>query len=545
MGFIRVARGQGYFFGYYLEDLVEPDAKCRFVVELVDQLHLDKLYDRYSEKGADAIDPKILLATWFFAYSEGITSRRRLERACRRDTHFIYVSGNLRPDHSTLGRFHQCHRDLFSEYFAEIVGLAVEKDVAGFSSVAIDGSKLQASCSHKQNRDSEQLDKAIESVRQTLAEQLQSCECDEQPENSLSHHDQPTGKETKIKEHKKREELLLKRQQQLDERKKTLKPEHRKNHKINLIEPDAPVMQQVNGDKTRPGYNAQIAVDIPTMLIGSCDVVDDRNDKKQFSRQHQKLNEIVGDNKERQHTADSGYHSLEQLAYIDANGINAVIADPTPDSRATAKQIPSIEKLLAANHPIKQSHFIYHRDEDYYQCPVGKKLELKRTQNHKDHQLKIYEKEGCHACLLAHLCLSPKNRTGKRYLRRDEREGLAEDMYQKLQTAHAKARLKRRAQTVEPVFGIMKESLGFRRFRLRGLSNVRSEFALMCIAYNINRLFVLLGGLWESEKSTSEDAHLFVSTISVILAILQTRIVFNDHEYRRRSKIRDRKKAIR
>lgn len=47
--------------------------------------------------------------------------------------------------------------------------------------------------------------------------------------------------------------------------------------------------------------------------------------------------------------------------------------------------------------------------------------------------------------------------------------------------------------TVEPAIGNIKENLGFRRFRLRGLSQVQGEFNLMCIAHNINKMYILLG----------------------------------------------------
>ena len=52
---------------------------------------------------------------------------------------------------------------------------------------------------------------------------------------------------------------------------------------------------------------------------------------------------------------------------------------------------------------------------------------------------------------------------------------------------------RKRQQTVEPVFGIIKEVLGFRRFHLRGLSKVEAEWKLVCLSYNLKRLFKLIG----------------------------------------------------
>jgi hypothetical protein len=64
-------------------------------------------------------------------------------------------------------------------------------------------------------------------------------------------------------------------------------------------------------------------------------------------------------------------------------------------------------------------------------------------------------------------------------------------MAHRLKTASGKALYKLRKQTVEPVFGIIKEVMGFRRFSLRGLAKVQLEWTLVCVSYNLKRLFNL------------------------------------------------------
>lgn len=68
MGFINGDREQIGLLGYSLDDFVEKDSKARFIVKIVDTLDTKKLYSRYSNQGADAIDPKVQLATWFIGY---------------------------------------------------------------------------------------------------------------------------------------------------------------------------------------------------------------------------------------------------------------------------------------------------------------------------------------------------------------------------------------------------------------------------------------------------------------------------------------------
>lgn len=64
-------------------------------------------------------------------------------------------------------------------------------------------------------------------------------------------------------------------------------------------------------------------------------------------------------------------------------------------------------------------------------------------------------------------------------------------MAHRLETKAGKDLYGLRKQTVEPVFGIIKEVLGFRRFLLRGLDNVSLEWTLVSTSYNLKRLFNL------------------------------------------------------
>lgn len=519
MAFAVVNRNQGDLIGFSLNDFVSADARCRFIVEMVKNLDLSALYESYSELGTKGKDPAVLLATWFFAYTEHITSTRRLEQACARDLHFLYVSGNLHPDHSTLSRFRQKNLDLLPKYFLQLTHLGMENGFGDFKDVATDGSKMQAACSRKKSKNSDELQAMLRRTRQKIDDYMK--ECDRLEAADVQEGDDLNSIRAKLKELREQEQLLLERQQQLNERLQQLRPEDRENHSINLTEPDAPMMKRVNGDKSLPAYNAQITVDTQTMLIGAEEVVQDRNDSDQLKLQLEALNQNVGEDPERKATADSGYHSLEQLEYVEEHHVDAVIADPTPEDRSVKPQPTSAEQLLKANKKMTRSDFAYHAEEDYYECPMGEKLEpLKKIKKGK-RNYQVYTKTSCQGCVLAHLCLAKNNKAGLRSINREAREPLAEKMYHRLQTDEAKARLKRRAQTVEPVFGTMKENLGFRRFRLRGLKKVRGEFALMCIAYNLARLYVLMGGVRPDRKksrSVGDDDALFFVRILILLS---------------------------
>ncbi len=74
-----------------------------------------------------------------------------------------------------------------------------------------------------------------------------------------------------------------------------------------------------------------------------------------------------------------------------------------------------------------------------------------------------------------------------------ENASAREVMEHKLETPHGKELYRKRKHTVEPVFGIIKHCLGFRQFLTRGKENVSNEWNLVCSAYNMKRMFNLIG----------------------------------------------------
>ncbi len=483
MGFIKANRKQQNFLGYSIDDFAKTDSKCRFIVKTVSRLNLSKLMSRYSDQGGDAYAPDMMLALWFYAYSQGITRTRKLEELCTYDTRYIYLSCNLRPDHTTLSRFRQHHIDLLADYFVEIVMIAEQEGYLGLDRISIDGTKINASCSRKQSIRDDALTRRIEAVRRDIADYMLRCDCAEQFDS------QQVDLETLREEKQRLEELekkLVERQRELEERKKTLKPEHRKKHQINIVEPEARFMPKIDG----PAYNAAAAVDNNTQFIVANDVTNDPNDQKQFSPMHQKIKQNLPKNPQCQYTADSGFHSLDQLEYIEENKIDAVIADPTPENRSNNRKPTSIKNILEEQRKVKRSDFTYHAEGDYYSCPGGDKLIRVRSYRSGNKRLFLYRASKCISCPIFKQCVSSKKNL--KQIHRDHREELAERMSDKLNSVDARDRLKERDTTVEPAFGNIKQNLGFRRFNLRGLEKVKGEFTLMCIAHNLNILFKMI-----------------------------------------------------
>ncbi len=130
-------RKQLTLFGYCLDDFVSPDDKCRIIVDIINHLNLNDFYEEYASRGAPALDPAVMLAVWFFAYAEGITTSSRIEELCRRDMKYIYLSANLKPNRGSLNRFRKRHIDILPEYFRKIIEIAENRSVHDFSRIKV------------------------------------------------------------------------------------------------------------------------------------------------------------------------------------------------------------------------------------------------------------------------------------------------------------------------------------------------------------------------------------------------------------------------
>jgi transposase len=505
MNFLSKDRNQNNLIGYCLDDFVPKDAKCRLIVSLVKTLNLKRLYSRYSSQGNPAFEPSTMLATWFLAYCERETRTRKLEELCKRDLHFIYISSNLQPDHTSLSRFRKTNIDLMKEYFSQLVLLIKKKNSAEFKDIAIDGTKIQAASSKDNSLTEEGLSRELKRIHHQINDYLEECEINDDDSNT-----DVSKVRKKIKALKKKEQQLIQHDKELKKRKKKLKAEHRKNHRINITEPEAYVMNKVNGTQKLPGYNAQVSIDTKTQIIAANDVVQDRNDAHQFKQQHKNVEKNLGRDPDREYTTDSGYHSLQQLEYVKENQIKAIIADKSPKTRSQSKRVN--QKDIVRKDKFDRSDFIYNKEKDYYQCPAAKKLVFIETTKIHGRRSRRYKCFDCDRCKYRLKCLPQKRRDNFRQIVRDEKEYLAEKMYQKSQTEYGKNKLIRRKYTIEGVFGNLKENLGFRRFRLKGLSSVQGEFNLMCIAHNINKIYILFIQLF------SPDYY---------IRIFKERIIFN------------------
>ncbi len=150
--------------------------------------------------------------------------------------------------------------------------------------------------------------------------------------------------------------------------------------------------------------------------------------------------------------------------------------------------------------------FIYDAEANCYYCPLGRVLGFEQTKREKGRETRyVYRCKDCEGRPLAGICRDPNSQRG-RSISRDEHEPLRERMHAKMQTEAARTTYNRRMHIGETPFAIIKNIFEVRRFLLRGLEKVRTEWRWVCTAYNLKKLMTLIAALRAEGKEITVNA---------------------------------------
>jgi len=454
------ARAQLSYDTWCLEQLVPEDAFVRVLDAILDRLDFTAFEAAHPGGGRPAHPPRLICKLLIYGYSQGVRSSRELSRRIERDQHVMWLAHGMRIDHEVFSDFRKDFGDLFKDIFEQTVRLAASLGIVRFGHISIDGSKIAA---HARRRAADQkaLDRAIARVRKQIAEAIQ------QAEQTDTAEDEQFG-DRRGDELPKELASLQARNEKLEEAMRRLQESGQEHVCVN--DPDAPIQKTQDGK--RPGYNGQISVDDEEGIITAQDVVPDQNDTAQFMPMAQQTVENLG-RKPDEFAADIGYHSGEALSDADEAKYNAYIAegDASTEDRYT------------------HSDFNYDAETDTFTCPEGGTLTFRTMVRPRKIEYRQYEAtHNCRQCPRREACLGMKSKARRRRLLVGPYAEALRAMREKMATDAGAAAMQTRKETVERVFGTLKEQMGLRQFLLVGLEKVRAEFSLATTAYNLRKI---------------------------------------------------------
>ncbi len=172
--------------------------------------------------------------------------------------------------------------------------------------------------------------------------------------------------------------------------------------------------------------------------------------------------------------ADRGYFKIEDIEACEAAGITAYVPKPIRG--------PAVREGL-----FSKEEFRYDADRDVYDCPSGAVLSPKYFGKSRDNvKIDYANRDACKACALKPRCTKSFRRVS-----RLENEAVLDRVAARL--AARPEVLDQRRESVEHPFGSIKQWMGQGAFLMRRLENVRGEFSLTALAYNVRRAITLVG----------------------------------------------------
>ena len=165
-------RDQAFLLPLDVRDWLPGDHLAWFVLDVVDQLDLGPFLKAYRADGHGraAYQPRMLLAVLLYGYCTGIRSSRQIERRCREDIAFRVLSGNSTPDHVTIARFRVPHETALAGFLVASLKLCAAAGMVRVGTVALDGTKVAANAADKANRTLDQLQAEVAEILRQAAE---------------------------------------------------------------------------------------------------------------------------------------------------------------------------------------------------------------------------------------------------------------------------------------------------------------------------------------------------------------------------------------
>ncbi len=448
-----------------IEDYVPGDSPVRAYDAILDSMNLEAMgFEVNPHKvGCPQYHPLAMLKLLVYGYSYSVFSSRKLERECYNNVSFMWLMGDLKPDHKTIAEFRRKNKKALKKVLGEVARVCLTLKLIEGNTLFADGSKIRGNASISNSWSKEKCKRKLKKIDKRITEILEECEDADQREADLG---------SFVKVH---DELADQKALRCKVKSILADIEHQKRPSVNTTDHDCTKIHSLQGKHA--GYNGQIVVDEKHGLIVSCDVVNENTDRHQFADQINKANEVMG-KKCDTGVADSGFATIDELEKINNQGIEVIV----PSQRQAKGKEPK---------PFDVRNFTYDHENDHYICPKGNVLPFKNIDRKQRRKVYWAGRSACSAC--EHFGTCTTNRNCGRRVTRDLKEDLRQEFERHYELPESQEIYKLRKEKVELPFGHIKHNLGVRGFLLRGLDGVKAEFSIMASCFNITRMMSLLG----------------------------------------------------
>ena len=445
--FIEIDRSQPITLPGNLEGWLDGNDLAHFIVEVVEALDTRAIEEAYHGGGSAPYPPKMLLALLFYCYAKGIFSSRKIERATYELIPVLYLTGGTHPDHDSINTFRKRFLRQLEPLFVQILQIAHGLGILKLGDVSIDGTKIEANASKHKAMSWAYAEKLEETLRAEVQTLLQRAETEGGPGSKDI--DLPA----ELKRREDRLQQIAEVKAEIERRAQARYAQEQADYAANQAERAA--KEQARGRKLG-GKQPQEPTPGPRP-----------KDQVNFTDEDSRIMPVSGGGFEQAYNAQATVDMATLLI------VGAHVTQQANDKQEVEPALQEVAKLPDDLGQVERAAL----DNGYYsqdniETLVDQGIEPFIAVGRQSHYEALEER-------LAPVPEAPQN------------PDAVGAMKHRLKTTEGKAFYAKRKTTVEPVFGIIKEVMGFRRFLLRGLDAVRGEWRLVCLAFNLKRLCAL------------------------------------------------------
>jgi transposase len=502
-------RQQAMLFYPTLDQSISDDHPVRFLDEILRALDWSAWEQEYDgRRGQPPIPPWVMADVILYGLMRRIRSSRQLEYACANNIDFMWLAEGRTIDHDTICRFRTEFKEPLKRLFKDIGRLAMTMGLIRLVEVAFDGTRVKANASRLHTWTAERVEAALRELEPQIEKMLNEADAADVADATLWGQGQPRDLPLELADAKKRREKLAEVLAKLRETDAARKKDGIKTPaQLPKADTDSSVMPNKEGGYA-PNYTPVAAMDGVENFIVDCDVIAGPNEHTELLPSVDRIEENFAQ-KPGSVSADKAFGTGPNLEGMEERKVDfhTPVESPAPQEGNPAKREDPRQPLPEQDWPklprsdknkLGKCCFVYDEAADVYCCPMGKELPYRETKKYDGslgkRVVRIYACKDCQGCPLAQECLDAKAKRG-RTVTRDGHEPARERMHAKMQTDHGKNTYNRRMHIGETPFAIIKGILDVRRFLLRGLEKVRTEWRWVCTAYNLKKLIAVLAAL--------------------------------------------------
>jgi len=318
-----------------LDSIIGADHPVRVIWAYVERLDLRALEAlikaREGHPGHPPITPRLLLALWLYATSEGVGSARALERLCESHDAYRWLVGGVSVNYHTLSDFRMAHPALLDELLAKNVAALAAAGLIDLDTLAQDGIRVRAAAGAGSFRRRGTVEKHLKRARRAVERLRRELAADPDASNRRI----KAARERAARERQARAEAALEQLAALDEQRKrraktnAKQTAKQKEPRVSTTDPEARVIKMPDGG-FRPAWNMQIASALEQQIVVAVDITASGSDRGLIRPMLEAIGRRLG-RLPRRHLADGGFTKGADIEW--ATGERVAVHCPPPRSK--------------------------------------------------------------------------------------------------------------------------------------------------------------------------------------------------------------------